>query len=108
MPEPDVSVTYRDLHAIHDHMSKTLRVDGTAVIRGGGIAVSVLPSEVGFNPQMLMLTLRFTVTGESPSEQRLHHLQPWLDDGIQYTEVGFVGEGVPAELPDQLRIEDVH
>src|SRR3954468_4979869 len=34
-------IEYRDWHAIHDHMGKTLPVDGNCTVRGGGFALSV-------------------------------------------------------------------
>ena len=68
--KPEVDIEYEDWHAIHDHMSKTLRVYGKCLIRGGGFAAELEPrEEQGINPQMLMLNFRLTPTGESPSEQ---------------------------------------
>lgn len=108
MPDLNLSVAYHELHAVHDQMSKTLRVDGSVTVEGGGVAVSIFPADIGFNPQMFMLTIQFTVTGESPSNQPLHYEQPWSEDGVQYTEVGFVAKGPSAPVPDPLPIEVVH
>ena len=109
MEEPiSVDVEYEDWNATHDHMSKTLRVDGTCVVPGGGLALSLRPSEQqGANPMMLMFDLEVSATGESPSRQQLHYDQPWDDDGIQYKEVGFRVVGAQSEPPEQLRIQDV-
>jgi hypothetical protein len=67
-----------------------------------------LRQEQGINPRMLMLNLRITPTGESPSQQTLEYGQPWTDEGIQYDEVDFVVVGDVAPPPPTLRIEDVY
>jgi hypothetical protein len=104
-----LNLEYKDWTAIHDHMGKTLRVDGTCIVPGGGFAVSLRPSEKqGVNPRMLMFDLDVSATGESPSHQPLHHDQPWSDEGIQYTEVGFAVIGVEAEPPPTVKIEEVY
>jgi hypothetical protein len=109
MKEPELDVRYDEWHAVHDHPRKTLSVYGSCTIRSGGVAVSLEErKEQGINPRMLMLDLRFTPTGESPSEQKLRYEQRWDDRGIQYDEVGFVVEGpVEAPGPPSLLIEDV-
>lgn len=106
----ELDVQHDDWHAIHDHMGKTLRVYGNCTVRGGGFAVGLEPrEEQGINPRMLMLNLRVTPTGESPSRQTPEYKQPWSDVGVQYEEVGFVAVGdFVAALPATLRIEDVY
>jgi hypothetical protein len=102
-------IRFEDMHAVHDHMGKMLRVDGTAVVDGGGFAVTLVPSErAAINPEMLMLALTVIPTAESPSEQPLHYEARWEDQGIHYTSVGFVEGGFPADLPGPLDIEDVY
>jgi hypothetical protein len=106
----EVDVAYDDWHADHDFMSKRLHVYGNCVVKGGGFAVGIEPHErQGFNPQMLMLGIRVTATGESPSHQAPEYWQDWNPDGIQYNEVGFelVGD-VKAPVPQPLKIRDVH
>jgi hypothetical protein len=104
-----VGLQYQDWTAIHDFMSKTLRVDGTVVVEGGGFAVSLEAREgnQGINPQMFTLDLVVTPTGESPSHQTVHYDQPWRDDGIDYNEVGFRVRGADTEPPPPLKIEDL-
>ncbi|MEY2420230.1 MAG: hypothetical protein QOI95_297 [Acidimicrobiaceae bacterium] len=110
MARAEIAVEYEDWHAVHDFMGKTLRVSGTCIVEGGGVALGLEPrEEQGINPQMLMLNLSATATGESPSRQTVEHVQPWSDDGIQYTEVGFVAVGgVAFSPPPQLKVEDAH
>jgi hypothetical protein len=106
----DVDIEYRDWHAIHDHMSKSLRVYGHCHIRGGGSFVELeLRQTQGINQRMLMLDLRIVPTGESPAEQDVEYQQPWDADGIDYDEVGFVVAGdFTAPTPPNLAIEDVY
>jgi hypothetical protein len=108
--KPELEVQYDDWHAVHDHMSKALRVYGNVTVRGGGFALGLEPNdEQGINPLMLMLNLLITPTGESPSRQTAEYEQSWNDDGLQYEEVGFVVEGdIVAPPPPTLRIEDVY
>ena len=110
MDTNELDVQYDDWHAVHDHMGKTLRVYGNCIVRGGGFAVGLEPREKqGFNPLMLMLNFRITPTGESPSHQTPEYAQPWNDDGLQYTEVGFETVGdLRVAPPPTLRVEDVH
>ncbi|HYZ76435.1 MAG TPA: hypothetical protein VE596_03585 [Gaiellaceae bacterium] len=110
MEKTQIEIEYDDWHAYHDHMSKTLHVHGDCTIRGGGVAASLEPrEEQGANQTMLMLNLRLTPTGESPSHQPVDHRQRWDDEGIPYKEVGFVVVGgVTAPAPPALPIEDLH
>jgi hypothetical protein len=110
MEKTQLDIEYHDWHAYHDHMSKTLHVHGECTIPGGGVAASLEPRDKqGANQLMLMLDLRLTPTGESPSHQPVDHRQPWDDEGIQYKEVGFAVVGkVTAPAPPQLQIEDLH
>ncbi len=104
----DLDIRYDDWHAIHDHMSKTLRVYGNCTVEGGGFALSLEPrEEQGANQLMLMMNLRATLTAESPSQQTPEYEQPWDDDGIQYNEVGFEVVGATAPPPPPLKVEDV-
>lgn len=90
-------------------MGKTLRVYGRCAVRGGGLALGIEPRrEQGINSRMLMLNLRITATGESPSAQMLEYQQPWIDDGIHYEEVDLVVIDISAPSPPTLRIEDVY
>ena len=109
MAEPEIDVVYEEWHAVHDHMGKTLRVHGNCTVRGGGVAVGLEAREQqGINPRMLMLNLRLTPTGESPSHQSPEYNTPW-QEGDQHEEVGFVVVGpVTAQPPPTLRIEDVY
>jgi hypothetical protein len=101
-----VHVDYRGMKAVRDNMGKTLRVDGTAVVEGGGFAVLLAEWDgIAINPDMLMVALVVTPTGESPSEQPLRYDAPWEK---QYSSVGFVGEGYPADTPPSLHIKDVY
>jgi hypothetical protein len=106
----ELDVQYDDWHAVHDHMGKTLRVYGNCMVRGGGFAVGLEAREKqGINPQMLILNLRITPTGESPSRQTPEYMQPWSDEGIQYDEVGFVVVGdIAVSPPPTVPIEDVY
>jgi hypothetical protein len=108
--QPALDIQYADWHAVHDHMGKTLHVYGQCELPGGGFALTLEPCEKqGANPLMLMLGFRITPTAESPSHQPLEHRQNWDDDGLQYTEVGFVVIGYPATAPPSaLPIEDVY
>lgn len=106
----ELDVQYDDWHAVHDHMGKTLRVYGNCKVRGGGFAVALEPrKEQGINPRMLMVNIRFTPTGESPSQQTPTYEEPWSDETVQYEEVGFVVVGdFAASPPPTLPIKDVH
>jgi hypothetical protein len=110
METTELDIQYDDWHAVHDHMSKSLRVYGSCTVRGGGFALGMEPrQEQGINPRMLMLNLRIAPTGESPSQQTLDYGQPWTDEGIQYDQVDIVVVGdVAAPSPPTLRIEDVY
>jgi hypothetical protein len=104
-----IDITFDDMHAVHDHMGKTLRVYGTALIKGGGFAVTLRPWErSGINDRLLMLALKVTPTAESSSQQPLHYEAAWGDQSPQYLSVGFVAEGFPAAPPPALDIEDVY
>jgi hypothetical protein len=107
--EPTLNLKYEDFTAIHDHMSKTLRVDGNVIVEHGGFAVRLQPFEgnPGINPRMLTLELVATPTGESPSHQTVHHDQPW-EDGTDYNQVSFRVKPPIAEAPPTLDIEDVY
>jgi hypothetical protein len=91
-------------------MGKTLRVTGVAEVQGGGFSAHLTPGAPhGINPQMLVLELAFTVTAESPERQLLEFVQPWNDDGIQYTEVEFVIVGdYQAPIPAPIPVDEVH
>lgn len=106
----EIDVVFSDWHAVHDFMAKNLRVYGDCRVAGGGFALHLEPHIGGINPQMLMLALHVTPTGESPSDQHIEWEQPWSSDGIQYTEVGFVvGDGsFTPPVPPTLKVEDVH
>jgi hypothetical protein len=110
MEKPQLDIQYDDWHAVHDHMGKTLRVSGNCTVPGGGFALGMEPrQEQGINPRMLMLNLRITPTGESPSHQTLEYGQPWTDEGLHFDEVDVVVVGdVAAPSPPALRIEDVY
>jgi hypothetical protein len=106
----ELDLTYEDWHAIHDHMGKSLHIYGSCTVPGGGFAVGIESREKqGFNPRMLMLNFRITATGESPSDQTVDLKQPWIEEGIDYNEVGFVlVGGFSAPAPPTLPIEDVY
>ena len=70
-------MVFNDWHAVHDFMAKNLRVSGECKVVGGGFALSLEPHIAGINPQMLMLALRATPTGESPSDQHVEWEQDW-------------------------------
>jgi hypothetical protein len=104
----ELDVEYKDFHAYRDHMSKSLRVTGTCIVRGGGVAVNLQPFEgnSGINPKMLALELDFLVTAEDPSQQPVEWHGGW--DEERYEEVEFrVSENGPAP-PAPLKIKDVH
>jgi hypothetical protein len=106
--EIGINVEYRDFHAYRDYMSHKLRVTGTCIVKGAGVAVELLDHEGpgGIDDQMLTLDLRFVITAEDPSEQPVEWEGDW-DDGL-YDEVEFrVVEG-SAELPPLLKIEEIH
>lgn len=110
MDKVELDVQYDDWHAVHDHMGKTLRVYGNATVGGGGFAVGLeWRDEQGINPRMLMLNLRITPTGESPSHQTVEYEQRWSDEGVQYSEVAVLVVGdIAAPAPPTLRVEDVY
>jgi hypothetical protein len=102
-----VDISYEDLHAYHDKMSKTLRLTGTCHIKGGGFAVELVPAKPrGINDRMLHFEIRVTPTGESPSTQALEYSRPWDANGIQYLEVEFSID-VDAKPPSPLKIEEL-
>jgi hypothetical protein len=110
MEKPEIDIQYEDWHAVHDHMGKALRVYGQCTVRGGGFAVGLEPHDKqGVNPRMLILSVRITPTGESPSHQAPKYEQPWDDNGIQYNEVDFEVVGpVTAAAPTRLSVADVY
>ncbi len=106
-----VTIEYRNLEAVHDHMSKRLHVSGECTVRGGGFAVEIAPlsdpQHGGINTRMLTLALNVIPTGESPSKQVLDYHQPWSDD-VPFTEVDFrVESPTTATQPPTLTITDV-
>ena len=106
MSDPiELHVEYKDFHAYRDHMSKTVRVTGTAVVRGAGVAVTLMPHEgpSGINPKMLALDLHFTLTAEDPSEQPVKWSGDWDDE--RYDEVEFRVSGAKVEAPPPLKFE---
>jgi hypothetical protein len=106
--EIKLHVRYEDFHAQHDHMSKTLHVTGICHIDGGGFAAHLEPHhEPTANPLKVDLDLVLTPSGDSPSVQPLDWRQAWHDDGHPYAEVDFFVQGITAQAPPVLDIEDV-
>jgi hypothetical protein len=104
-----IDIEYKDWHAIHDFMSKTLHVSGVCNVRGGGFAVTLEEHvEPLINPMMRTLDLVVFATAETPSRVPVEWREPWDDDGTQYTEVGFSVRGMEAGPPPTLQIEEVH
>jgi hypothetical protein len=100
-----MDVEYKDFHAYRDHMSHTIRVVGTCVVKGGGVAVSLRPHEgnTGSNPKMLVLDLSFQVTAENPSEQQVEWRGDWDDE--RYDQVELRVEGATVDPPPILDFE---
>lgn len=105
----EVELSYEKWRAIHDHMGKTLRVDGDVIVRGGGFTVGLQPYEgnSGSGPRILRLVLAVTPDGESPSRNAVHWHQDWSED-VPYDEVEFELVGARGESPSRLRVEDVY
>jgi hypothetical protein len=100
-------INYDDWHAVHDHITKMLRVSGSVPANS---FVSILEPSDGppmINPQMLMLDLRI-FPNEELSSGLVGYEQTWDDEGIQYTEVGIRIAGHPETPPHVLKIEDVY
>lgn len=107
-----MEIDYQDWHAYRDHMGKQVRVVGTCVIRGGGIAASLaLHEPQGINPDYLLLDLHLTPTGESSSDQPVEWIEPWLDDAQRYTDVQILvitPDEFEADPPPVMKVEDIY
>jgi hypothetical protein len=103
MPE----VTYREWYAIHDHMTKTLRVGGECSVEGGGFALRLESRISGIGELVLELNLLAIPTGESPVCQMITWEQPWADS-VPYTTIQIVAKDGDLSVPPTMSVEDIY
>jgi hypothetical protein len=106
--EIGLEVEYQDFEAYHDNMGKSSRVTGVCVIKGAGVAATLMKAEPqGINPEILELNLDFTITAEDPSAQPVEWHEEWDGAKPVYTKVHF-STNLDVEPPQEMEFTELH